>query len=219
MNILVIAPHPDDEVLGCGGTIAYHTQKGDTVHVCFATKAYTPDWSESYIEHRATEIKNAHALLGIAQAHYLDFPTVKLDTIPQKEINDALARVVSEVAPEVVYLPHAGDMHRDHTIMYHAGLVVTRPSSQSSVKKVLCYETVSETEWDPTSIPFRAQCYQNIEQYLDIKIKAMQAYDSELKASPHPRSVEVLEALARKRGSESNMHAAEAFMLVREIQK
>jgi len=219
MNILVIAPHPDDEVLGCGATIAKHVKNGNNVYVCFVTKGYTPDWSEQYLANRATEIKEAHKVLGVTKAFFLDFPTCKLDTIPQKVLNDAIAEVVAEINPDEVYIPHAGDLHMDHKLVHQAALVAIRPYAAHGVKKVLCYETVSETEWGTDAYPFKANIYENIDGFLEAKIRAFQAYKSEVKQFPHPRAPEVLSALAVKRGSEADVAAAEAFMLIREVSR
>jgi N-acetylglucosamine malate deacetylase 1 len=215
MNILIIAPHPDDEVLGCGGTIAKYIKNSDNVYVCYVTRAYTPDWSEEFIANRESEIKKANKILNIKKAYFLDFPTCKLDTIPQKTLNDALAKVVSEVNPDVVYIPHGGDLHMDHKLVYEAAMVVARPYASQGIKKILCYETVSETEWGTQD--FRPNVYEDIDGFMDTKLQAMQAYKSEIKPFPHPRSREVLSALAIKRGSEAGVKVAEAFMQIREI--
>ncbi len=222
MNILIIAPHPDDEVLGCGGTIAKHKKQGDKIYLCIVTRAYTPDWSEEFIKNRAEEIKKANKILGIKKTYFLNFPTVKLDTISQKKINDALIKIVKEIKPEIVYIPWGGDLNKDHRLVFEASLVATRPSTNSSVKKLLSYETLSETEWG-TSLArnvnevFIPNVYINISNTLKNKLKAMSCYQSELKKSPHPRSLEIIEALAKKRGSEAGLKFAEAFMLIREI--
>src|SRR3989344_1153478 len=105
MKILVIAPHPDDEFLGCGGTIKKYSEKGDEVFLCIVTKAYTPDWSEEFITNRKKEIELSVKTLGISKLFLLDFPTVKLDIISQKELNDSISKVVQEVRPEIVFIP------------------------------------------------------------------------------------------------------------------
>jgi len=219
MKILVIAPHPDDEVLGCGGTIAKHTQQGAEVYLCIVTKGYTPDWSEEFLKKRPKEIKKAGALLGIKKTYFLDFPTVKLDTIPQKQLNDSIAQVVDEVKPEVVYIPHRGDINKDHRLVFEAAMVAVRPKPGSTVTRVLSYETLSETEWGVLSgdNAFIPNVYIDISETLEIKLKAMSAYQSELKEYPHPRSLEAISALAKTRGASIGVKAAEAFILVREI--
>lgn len=218
-RVLVIAPHPDDEVLGCGGTIAKHNEGGEKVYLCIVTKGYTPDWSEEFLKKRPKEIKKAGALLGIKKTYFLDFPTVKLDTIPQKQLNDSIAQVVDEVKPEVVYIPHRGDINKDHRLVFEAAMVAVRPKPGSTVTKVLSYETLSETEWGVISgdNAFIPNVYIDISETLEIKLKAMSAYQSELKEYPHPRSLGAISALAKTRGASIGVKAAEAFMLVREI--
>ncbi|MHA1797329.1 MAG: PIG-L deacetylase family protein [Candidatus Helarchaeota archaeon] len=216
-NILVIAPHPDDEVLGCGGTIALHSKKGDQIYLVIVTKGYTPDWSEEQINYRPTEVKKATKILGIKETFFLDYPTVKLDTFPQKELNDKLFEIISKRLPDTVYIPHAGDLNKDHRLIHEAALVATRPLSHK-VKRILSYETLSETEWGRSIKPFIPNVYVDISKTFEIKIDAFKAYEkSELKQPPHPRSIEIIEALAKKRGSEITVKYAEAFHLIREI--
>lgn len=218
-RVLVIAPHPDDEVLGCGGTIAKHTRASCYVYLCIVTKGYTPDWSEEFLRKRPEEIKESCEILGIKKTYFLDFPTVKLDTVPQKELNGSITQVVNETKPGVVYVPHRGDVNKDHTLVFDAAMVATRPKPGSIITKVLSYETLSETEW---GAPFRDNAfipnvYVDISETLEIKLKAISAYKSELKEYPHPRSLESILTLAKTRGSSIGVRAAEAFMLVREI--
>ena len=212
--VLVVAPHPDDEILGCGGTIARHVSQGDTVYVCIVTTAYTPDWSKEYIEHRHTEITNSNSILGIKKTFFLDFPTAKLDTISRKEINESLHSVVQRLKPEVVYIPHGGDIHLDHRIVHESALVALRPSSNSSTIRTLAYETLSETEWGRSLKHFIPNVFVDITDFLELKKNAMKAYGSELRQEPNPRSLNSIEALARKRGSEVNVSCAESFMLL-----
>ena len=214
--MLVIAPHPDDEVLGCGGTIVKHAKNGNEVYLCVVTKGYTPDWSEEFLKNRPKEIEKANKILGIKKTHFLDYPTVKLDTIPQKELNEAISKVVNEVKPDILCIPHKGDVNKDHRLVFEASLVATRPANHK-VKKILSYETLSETDWGQPIEPFVPNVYVDISETLGKKIEAMKAYGSELKQYPHPRSLEIIEALAKKRGSEVGVKFAEAFMLIREI--
>jgi LmbE family N-acetylglucosaminyl deacetylase len=215
-KILIIAPHPDDEVLGCGGTIAKYRKKGDEVYLCIVTKAYTPDWSEEFLKNRSKEIEESSRILGIKKVYFLDFPTVKLDTIPQKELNSAILKVLQEVGPEALYLPHEGDLNKDHRLVFEAALVAVRPTSWP-VKKILSYETLSETEEGSVIKVFVPNIYEDIAETFNIKIEAMKAYKSEIRDYPHPRSLEIIKALAQKRGSETGLKFAEAFMLIREI--
>jgi len=216
MSILVIAPHPDDEVLGCGGTISKYAKDGNEINLCICTKAYAPDWSEEFLENRPKEIEKATKILGIKKTFFLDFPTVKLDTIPQKELNESIAKVIDKVKPDIVYTPHEGDLNKDHRIVFDASLVALRPLTHNA-KRILSYEIPSETEWGRMIEPFIPNVYVDISETFDVKVKAMEAYKSEIKNYPHPRSIKVIEALARIRGSEVGLKSAEAFSLIREI--
>jgi len=216
MKILIIAPHPDDEVLGCGGTIVKHVNRGDEVYLCIVTKGYIPDWSEEFLKNRPKEIEKANKILGIKKTYFLDYPTVKLDTIPQKELNEAISKVVNEVKPDILYIPHKGDLNKDHRLVFESSLVATRPANHK-VKKILSYETLSESEWGQPIEVFIPNVYVDISETLGKKIEAMKAYGSELKQYPHPRSLEIIEALAKKRGSEVGVKFAEAFILIKEI--
>lgn len=218
-KVLVVAPHPDDEVLGCGGTIAHHTAHGDEVDVlivtCAAPDLY-PDDDEAEMQR---EVKAAHDTLGVSSTHFLDFHAPKLDTVPGYKLAEAIAQVIHTVQPQIVYLPHRGDIHLDHQMVYQATLVAARPINDCSVRQLLCYETLSETEWAPPwgDAAFVPNVFVDISDYLDIKLKAMYSYQSELKQAPHPRSLQAIEALATLRGSTVSLAAAEAFMLVRQI--
>jgi len=216
MKVLVIAPHPDDEVLGCGGTIAKHAKQGDEVYLCIVTKAYTPEWSEEFIKNRPKEIEKANKILGIKKTYFLDYPTVKLDTIPQKELNEAISKVVNEVKADILYLPHKGDVNKDHRLVFESALVATRPINHK-IKKILSYECLSETEWGQPIEPFTPNVYVDISDTIKTKIEAMTAYESEIKPYPHPRSLEMINILAKMRGGGVRLDAAEAFVLIREV--
>jgi LmbE family N-acetylglucosaminyl deacetylase len=218
MRALVITPHPDDEVLGCGGTIAKFSANGWEVHNCIVTEAYLPDWSEDFIRSRMKEIEAANKILGVKKTHFLSFPAAKLDTVLHKELNESISGVVNEVTPDVVFIPHRGDLHMDHRLVFESSLVALRPLSCNATK-VLSYETLSETEWGWATSPFTPNIYVDISSTIGQKIEAMKAYGSEVKQPPHPRSFDVIEYLARKRGSEIGVKFAETFMLIREILK
>ncbi len=214
MKILVIAPHPDDEVLGCGGTIKKYTKEGNDVFLCIVTKAYSPEWSEDFIKSRTKEIASSGKSLGIKKTFFLDLPAVKLDTIPQKDLNNKIGTIVSKVDPDILFIPYEGDLNHDHRLVFEASLVAARPAG-NNIKKILAYETPSETEWGIK--PFLPIVYVNIIKTLDDKLKAMACYKSEIRPYPHPRSLESLSVLAKKRGTEAGLLAAEAFYLIREI--
>lgn len=218
-KVLVIAPHPDDEVLGCAGTIAKHVLNGNKIYVCIVTETYPPDWPTDDLMRRKEEVLKADKLLGVRKTYFLGFPTVRLDTVPQKELNEKLTKVINQVKPELVYIPHRGDINQDHRLVFDAAMVAVRPKPGSLVRRVLSYEILSETEW---GAPFRdnvfiPNVYVDISETLETKLKAMSEYKSELKEYPHPRSLEAISALAKVRGSSIGVRAAEAFMLVREV--
>jgi len=217
MKILIIASHPDDEVLGCGGTIAKYAKRGNEVYLCIVTKAYTPDWSEEFLKKREEEIAQSSKILGIKKTYFLGFPTVRLDTIPQQDLVRSISRTIEAVKPDTVYIPHGGDLVIDHRLVFESALVATRPRPDNIVKKLLSYETLSETEWGRGFKEFIPSVYEDITEEIKIKIEAMKSYQSELKEFPHPRSLELLEILAKKRGSEAGVMFAESFMLIREI--
>jgi len=219
MKVLVVAPHADDEVLGCGGVIKRHIQSGDEVYLCVATKPYTPDWTEEYIAQKAEELKLSNNILGIKETFFLNFPTVKLDMVGQKKINDSIAEIVLKVKPEVMYIPFFGDINRDHRIISEACLVVARPTPGLCIKKVLAYEVLSETEWGKVFRPFIPNVYVNISPVIDEKIKAMSCYKTQIKNFPHPRSIEGIKILSQRRGMEAGMDHAEAFILLKEIKE
>ncbi|MFX0135248.1 MAG: PIG-L deacetylase family protein, partial [Candidatus Hodarchaeota archaeon] len=158
MKILVITPHPDDEVLGCGGTIKKHTEIGDQVYVCIVTEAYTPEWSEDYIKNREKEIEKCKKILGIEKYFFLKLPTVKLDQYPQKDLNAKITDIVISIKPDVLYIPHKGDLNKDHRLVFEASLVASRPLDHK-IGKILSYECLSETEWGNSIEPFIPNTY------------------------------------------------------------
>ena len=219
MKVLVLAPHPDDEVLGCGGTIAKHAREGAEVYLCVVTKAYPPEWPEDEIKARKEEVLRVNGILGITKTLFLDFPTVKLDTVPQKDLSESIARIIDEVKPDVLYIPHRGDVNPDHRLVFDAAMSAVRPNPGRTIRKVLAYETLSETERTAPVVEnaFLPNLYVDITETLEAKLKAMSEYKLELKEFPHPRSLEAISALARLRGASICVRAAEAFMTVREI--
>jgi len=219
MNILVVATHPDDEVLGCGGVIARHASRGDRVDVVVVTRGAPELYDENQVKTLRRELEAAHALLGVSAVHFLDFPAPKLDLVPAYELADAISALFHSLQPAAAYIPHRGDLHSDHRSVFSAALVAARPIGKSPVLKVLSYETLSETEWSApvAEDAFLPSVFIDISPFLDKKKQAMAAYRSQLKEFPHPRSLLAVESLARLRGSTVGVQAAEAFQLIREI--
>jgi N-acetylglucosamine malate deacetylase 1 len=218
-NILVIAPHPDDEVLGCGGTIRKFTENGNQVFVLVATRGSSRLFDQSKVENVRKEALEAHAFLGVSETFFLDYPAPELDTVPIADLSRDFAKVISENKIDMLFLPHRGDIHNDHKVVFNAGLVAARPVGDYTVKEIYCYETLSETEWaaphgDDAFIP---NYFENIENTFDAKKTAMQFFESQLREFPNPRSLETIEALAKFRGATIGFKRAEAFMVMRYV--
>ncbi len=220
MNILVIAPHPDDEVLGVGGTIAKHVSQGNDVYVCIVTKGCEPIFQKSQVEQVRTECNEADEFLGVKKTIYMDFPAAMLETIPRYELNNAFIKLIQSVKPDIVYLPHMGDMQLDHKLVVDAAMVALRPKYNHVVKKILSYETMSETGWNVpiSSNEFIPIVYVDITEFIEKKMIALDMFKSQVAEYPNTRSIEAVKALAMYRGSMMNMVAAEAFEVIREIE-
>ncbi len=219
MNVLVIAPHPDDEVLGCGGTLRRMVDEGHAVHVAIVTRGWAPLFPDAQVSQVRAEAQAAAARLGVSRLHFLDLPVTKLSHLPEHELNGALHSLIGSVDPQWVFLPFRSDVHEDHRQVYDAALVALRPlPGRLNVERILCYETLSETHWYGPGIepPFVPQVYIDISSQLAAKLDAMRLYASQLRSAPNARSIESLEALARFRGMTVHAPAAEAFVLIRE---
>lgn len=219
MNVLIIAPHPDDEVLGCGGTIAKEVASGNDVYVAIVTKGCEPVFPASQVEQVRTECRTADGLLGVKETIFMDFPAAMLETVPRYEFNGAFIKLIQKIKPDVVYIPHRGDMQLDHKMTVDAAMVALRPKYNHIVKKILAYETLSETGWDVpnTTNEFIPNVYNDIEGFIDKKIEALKIFKSQVAEFPNARSIDAAKAIAVYRGTMMNMRAAEAFILLREI--
>ncbi len=221
---LVIAAHPDDEVLGVGGTIA-KLSEDEEFYILIVTEGCSSQYKDRDFKKIITEKKEnaikAAEILGAREVFFGDLPDMKLDTVPHTEVNAVIERVISLVNPETVYTHHFGDVNLDHRMVYNSTLVAARPTESSSVKRLLTYETLSSTEWQNlnSDMQFAPNYYVDIDETLQRKIEALKAYSIETRAFPHPRSPEAIINLARYRGQSVGLRAAEAFSLVREIIK
>jgi LmbE family N-acetylglucosaminyl deacetylase len=222
-NILVIAPHPDDEVLGCGATIRKKVLEGHNVYILIMTNAHKTI-PERYTEEKLKRIrdaaKKAHNILGTKETFYEDFPALMLDQYPLYKIAEAISSIIKKKNIDTVYIPHHGDIHIDHKIVFNAAMVACRPIADYSVKRIFAYETLSETEWaNPYSSDIFVPSYFEtitIENF-NYKCEAMKCYASQLKEFPAARSIENIEALAKFRGASINVERAESFSLIRMI--
>lgn len=219
MRELYFAPHPDDEILGCGGTIAKHIKQGAEVYICVVTKGTEPLFAPDFIETTRAEQKRAHKMLGTKEIIYLDFPAVMLENQQRYIVNQKIYELIERIKPDNVYIPHFGDMQKDHSVVSEAVMVAVRPKKAFKVKRVYSYETLSETEWNVPhgSNAFLPNCFVDISDTLDDKLNALAEFHSQLSDFPNPRSLKAVEALAHLRGSTVTVDAAEAFCLIREI--
>ena len=219
-KVVVVAPHPDDETLGCGGALLNHKRRGDEVYWLIIT-AVTEDgsFSPEKIEKRSLEIQQVTISYGFTSVYQCGLPTTMLDTIPTATMIQKISAIFHEINPNIVYLPYGGDVHTDHHIVFNVVSSCLKWFRYPSVKRVLAYETLSETDaaLNPDSNTFRPNVFMDISLSIDEKIEIMKMYSSELGVFPFPRSDEAIRGLAAVRGAASGFKAAEAFMLLKEI--
>ena len=219
-TVLIVAAHADDEVLGCGGTIARHVAEGDSVYLVLMADGVNSRTgaSEAEIELRLSAVERAQKILGVTEVHHLGFPDNRMDSIPLLDIVQALEPVVQRIAPSVIYTHHHGDLNIDHCRTQEAVMTACRPQPGCSVKEIYGFEVLSSTEWaTPQTEPFTPSLYVDITAQLPSKLGALEAYEDEMRATPHSRSVEHAEVLARHRGYSIGVQVAEAFVVYRMI--
>jgi N-acetylglucosamine malate deacetylase 1 len=219
--VLVIAAHPDDEVLGCGGAIARHREEGDTVHVLImgegiASRAGIPaDKIKQEQKTLRSHMARAHKLLGTSGYMHLALPDQRFETIPILDITHIVEDAIRKYNPEIIYTHNGGDINLDHTTLARAVESAVRPGTYPSIKEVRAFEVPSTTEWNFVRERFAPNVFISLtERQLKKKIDAARKYIFEMRDFPHPRSREYLESLARVRGGQSGFCAAEGFELV-----
>jgi len=225
VRVLVIAAHPDDEVLGCGATAARLVMDGHEVHFAILGEGVTSrhsDRADADAAQLATLHRQAHAAaakIGVKNLVLDKLPDNRLDTVPLLDIVKIIEDLVERIKPEVVYTHHGGDLNIDHTVIHRAVLTATRPTAGQPVREIYAFEVPSSTEWAFQRIEpsFRPNVFVDVTRTLEAKIAAMECYESEARKFPHPRSPEALRALAMRWGSVVGCAAAEAFELVRSI--
>ena len=219
MNVLVVAAHPDDEILGVGGAIAAHVARGDSVQLAImcggGSVRYLPEGSPVVRK----EAEQAAEILGVTQLVLRDLPDQRLDTLPISQVAGEIESLIKSFRPETIYSHFCGDINRDHRVLAEAVMVAARPYAAPFLQEILMYETPSSTEWGlpQLSSAFVPNVYVDITQYLDTKLRAFSCYSAEVCAEPHPRSLSALRARARYWGSLVNRQAAEPFIVVRSL--
>lgn len=209
MNVLIIAPHPDDEVLGMGGTIKKLSKKNNII-LCVVSEGVTAQYSgKDAVEERKKFCQECSSILGISKIFFLDFPDMKLNNF-HLDINKKLEEIIKKIKPSIVYTSSNNDLNLDHSAVFDSTLVTCRP--KSGVKKILCYELPGQTK-----TAFEPNVFENIEKEFSFKIRGFKKYKSEIEKFPNPRSILSIENLAIYRGIQSGMKKAEAFKSIRDI--
>lgn len=225
MTVLVVAAHPDDEVLGSGGVMARHADDGQEVHVLILGEGATSRYADreaadgSQVEHLRDAAHEAHAILGVTSTTMLGLPDNRFDTVALLDIVKSVEQVVASTGARLIYTQHGGDTNVDHQLTFRAVLAATRPQPGHAVREVHSFAVASSTEWafGQFAPRFRPTLFVDISDHLERKLAALEVYTSELRAYPHPRSHEHVRDLARVAGATVGVTAAEPFHTVREL--
>lgn len=224
-TVLVAASHPDDEVLGCGATMARLAEEGHRVHVLILGEGISSRYgrrsrvSRKELTQLRTDAKAAARILGVRSVSFDRFPDNRFDELPLLGIVKRVEKCLADLKPELVFTHHPGDLNVDHRMTFQAVLTATRPVLGCRVKELYAFEIPSSTEWAFQQFQpvFKPNLFVDVSTRIRLKIRAMESYRSEVRRFPHPRSPEALLALARRWGSVVGVHCAEAFDLVRSV--
>ena len=235
MKVLVIVAHPDDEVLGMGGTLRKLSVKNHDIKVVFLATGIAARRSDNFRNETKYEInktlikkmeeqikklrldaKRALKILGIKNIEFFNFPDNEMDMVSNLEITKTIENIIKKFKPDVIYTHTKNDINVDHRAIFNATITATRPSTRANVKKVICFEVPSSSEWN-FGDTFSPNIFVDIKRELSYKKKAIQAYKTELKKFPHPRSANSLDIIAKRWGTVSGFEASEAFELIREL--
>jgi N-acetylglucosamine malate deacetylase 1 len=218
-SILVIAAHPDDEVLGCGGTINRHVDNGDKVNVLFMSDGVTSrNIKGTEQESRNQSAIEACSILGTQEPIFLDYPDNRMDSLALLDVVQSVETIINKKKPNVIYTHHSGDLNIDHRVTHQAVMTACRPQPNFFVNEIYSFEVLSSTEWQTQDTPpFVPNYFIDVTPYIDNKRKALTAYVSEMKPQPHSRSIENVLRLNAVRGNSVGLEYAEAFMVLRKI--
>jgi LmbE family N-acetylglucosaminyl deacetylase len=215
-RLLVVAAHPDDDILGCGATMARVASEGGIVRALFlADGVGSRDAQPQDVAGRRADAERALAIVGATSAGFADLPDNALDTVPLVDLCRIVSDAVAAFEPDTVIGPSLADLNVDHRLAADAMLVACRPQPGTSVRSVLHYEVVSATGWRPTAQPFDPRAFVDVTDHVEAKLDALRAYGTELRPWPHARSLEAVEAQLRSRGAHVGLAAAEAFEVAR----
>ena len=218
-RVLVVAPHPDDETLGVGGTIAKYSAQGDEVFVLMVSGHLPPIYSRKAYEETVSEAYSAFSVLGVEKSEFLEIPATMIGDQPLHEVNARISKVVNDFNPHIVLCPYP-DRHIDHRLVFDSVMVATRPVGVGKdIKIVAAYETLSETHWNAPHIEpnFTPNWVVDISDHISKKLNALECYKSQISEFPGPRSIEAVEALAKFRGTQAGFGYGEGFHIVRMI--
>jgi len=218
-RVMVIAPHPDDETLGVGGTIAKYAAQGADVFVLIVSGHLPPLYSREDFDKTTREAQSAFKLLGVHQSDFLEIPATMINEEPLHKVNGKISKIVSDFMPHIVFCPYP-DRHIDHRLVFDSVMVATRPVGFGRrIEIVATYETLSETHWNAPHIEpnFTPNWVVDISDYIDNKLDAMRCYKSQISDFPGPRSIEAIEALAKFRGTQAGFAYGEGFHIVRMV--
>jgi len=218
-RVLVVAPHPDDETLGVGGTIAKYSAQGDEVFVLMVSGHLPPIYSRKAYEETVSEAYSAFSVLGVEKSEFLEIPATMIGDQPLHEVNARISKVVNDFNPHIVLCPYP-DRHIDHRLVFDSVMVATRPVGVGKdIKIVAAYETLSETHWNAPHIEpnFTPNWVVDISDHISKKLNALECYKSQISEFPGPRSIEAVEALAKFRGTQAGFGYGEGLHIVRMI--
>lgn len=221
-RIMVVVAHPDDEILGAGATLRRHVEDKDEVYCLILSRGVTArkNFEKTEIDNLLVHSKNAGNVIGFKESYYEDLPDNSFDTVSLLEVTQIIEKYLEKIKPDVIYTQFENDLNIDHRITCQAVVTASRPCNENCPEEIYCFETLSSTEWQNKQYKqFCPNVYIDVEKCIEKKIEAMSKYLAEIREYPHSRSAEGIKILAQYRGLESGLLYAEAFCLIRKIEK